>query len=201
MLGVRFPPDSTRGGDGCELPVDFIDQGPDRIDSEAKRTRALRDGRVVEGAAREAEQVVAERDHGQEMPALILGDGRRRFAEDQVEAGPERGELAAQLMAQIREDGSDLGLIDQKRRDALALSARGKWGQADVHGLFVPGHLLCARAFEAALLRSFRRSAAGLPGGNEPDAGRAQETTIWLARRGCPSVRSSTAWCASCFAW
>ena len=95
-----------------------MDQGPDRINAEAKRSRALRDGGVVERAAREAKQVVAERNHGHEMAALILGERRRRFPEDQVEAGPEGGQLAAQLMAQVREDGSDLA-IDRPAAERL----------------------------------------------------------------------------------
>ena len=69
---------------------------------------------VVEVAAGEPEQVVAERDHREEMAALVGRERRGRLAEEQVEAGLQGGEGAAQLMAEAGEDRPQLSLIDQE---------------------------------------------------------------------------------------
>ena len=55
------------------------------------------------------------------MTALFLGDWRRRLLQDQVEAGPQRRQLAAQLMADVSEDRPDVGLIQGRRGNPLAL--------------------------------------------------------------------------------
>ena len=80
--------------------------------------RALDDARVVEVSAREAQKLVTQGDHGGEMPALVLGDRRRRLVEQQVEAGPKRDQRTAELVAQIRQNRPQLSLVDRETRDS-----------------------------------------------------------------------------------
>ena len=98
--------DLAGGGDRRELAADLVDQGADGERAEAERPGALDDPGVVEVAAGEPQQVVAERDHGEEMAALIGGERRRRLAQEQVEAGLQGSEGPAELMAEAGEDGA-----------------------------------------------------------------------------------------------
>ena len=41
-------------------------------------------------------------------------------------------------MAQIRKNGPELTLVDQKPSTLLALGSRGDWGGSDFHGLLIP---------------------------------------------------------------
>jgi hypothetical protein len=143
---VSFPLDSPRAGDRSELAVDFLDQGADRERPQAKGARTVRDRRVVESAPGEPEQVVAEGDHRQQMGALILRDFRLRFAEYQVKPGSERRKLAAQLMAEIGEDGAKLNGIDKDVNCAGAVSTRVRRRQLDLRALQVVAHWPRARA-------------------------------------------------------
>ena len=71
-------------------------------------------------------------------PCLIRGDVRRRVTQEQVEPRPERNQGAAELVAQVGQDGSELPLIDEKASDLLTLDSRGGWCGPDFHGLLVP---------------------------------------------------------------
>ena len=124
-IGVGFPLDLSRAGDRRELAVDFVDQGPDREAAQAKRPGALDDPGVVEVAAGEPQQVVAERDHGQEMAALIGRDRRRRLAR-----AASRIRLGARPTGD-RARGSDWtgstgALPDRSGADALCPSLRSR---------------------------------------------------------------------------
>ncbi len=99
-LGTRFPVELFALGDRGKLTVDLVDQCSDRERAETEWSRSLDDPRVVEVAARQAQEIVAKGNHREQVPALIRCDGRRRVAQEQVKPGPERDQRAAELVAQ-----------------------------------------------------------------------------------------------------
>ena len=151
-VGVRFPVELARRGDRGELAIDLVDQGADRERTQAERSRALDDPRVVEIAASEAQA-------GRRRARPWSADGRADRAvtcdgdSPRSKSKPALSETkrATELVAQIREDRPELSLIDQKPSALLALGSRGGWGRSDFHGLLVPALVLELRAVRPAI--------------------------------------------------
>ena len=98
---------------GRELAGDLVDQGADGERAEAERPGALDDPGVIEVAARELEHVIAERDHREEVAALVGRERRGRLAEEQVESGLQGSEGAAEFMAEAGEGPAQLPPVDR----------------------------------------------------------------------------------------
>src|SRR5262249_27591983 len=130
----------------CELAVDLVDQCPDRERTKAERSRSLDDPRVVEVAARQPQEIIAERHHREEGPLLIRRYVRWRVTKEQGESCPERNQGAAELVAQVGQNRSEFPLIDQQASDPLTLDAGGGWCGPDFHGLMSLRSYFDARA-------------------------------------------------------
>ena len=108
--------DASGGGDRRELVVDLADQRADGERADFERPRTSHQPRVIEMAARQAEQVVAKLRHRSHVPGLV---GRNRtgcVVEQQVEPRTKGNERAAKLTAEVGEDRLELAVIDKSSR-------------------------------------------------------------------------------------
>ena len=192
--GDSFPAQAFGQSGRTELAIDLPDDG-------AQRERPVRGGPgsvdepgIIEISACETEQVIAERDHCQQMPALFHSHRGAGVSQQKIEACTQRDQGTAQFVAQTGEKGSQLTRVDgevlafgRERTTPLGF-------EMHFHGKFV----CCLRRTREAGQSTVRWSTRVSDGRAVVDKFATlrlshQTTTIWLARRGCPSVRSSTA--------
>ena len=95
-----------------ELAIDLPDDGTERERPVRGGPGPVDEPGIIEISASESEQVIAERDHCQEMPALFDSHRGASVSEQKVKPCSQRDQGAAQFVAQTSEQGPELTLID-----------------------------------------------------------------------------------------
>ena len=98
-----------------ELAIDLPDDGAEREGAQGRAPAALDEAGIVEVTPGQTEQVVAERDHGQEMGALLARDRVCRVLQQEVESRPQRNQGPAEFVAQAGQQRAKFALVDADR--------------------------------------------------------------------------------------